>query len=478
MAKRFVCDEDDEMEAFLVNQENKNTAKKTKQDINLIQDFLESEGEARPVEAIPPRELNGHITKFLYSVRRVDGSEYEPTTLTSFVTSLDRYLKKKDYETTVMNGLAFAKTRDMLKARQKFLKKKGKGNKENAAATLTAAQIDDLWNAGQLGAHGPTSIINTMWLYSTIGFGLRGSHEHRQMCWGDVTIHLDDDGHEYLAFRERQSKTRQGDTRDTRQLYPKMWANIENPQKCPVECFKVYQKKRPAQYTNPEDPFYIAPTTKPNFTPDLDQWFKKQPIGENKLNILMKRMSESLPSGAPRLTNHSARKFLVQNLSDNGIPPTDIVQISGHKNIQSVNNYSHLNTANHKHISSLMYAKPPSPKRHKLQSATATSTMTRTTTTTRYSSTQSRSSPGPSASASSTQLQQCVRSTTTEAHNTGTRDTVVSPERPNFDLSFDFDVSSEHEHRPSNNNIRTTIRPVFQGPINGGTPYINFYGHM
>jgi integrase len=41
-----------------------------------------------------------------------------------------------------------------------------------------------------------------------------------------------------------------------------------------------------------------------------------------------------------RLTNHSARKYLVQKLKDNNVENTDIMQISGHKSVQSVRNYS------------------------------------------------------------------------------------------------------------------------------------------
>jgi hypothetical protein len=37
-----------------------------------------------------------------------------------------------------------------------------------------------------------------------------------------------------------------------------------------------------------------------------------------------------------RLTNHSARKYLVQKLKDNNVEDTDIMQISGHKSVQSV----------------------------------------------------------------------------------------------------------------------------------------------
>ena len=43
-----------------------------------------------------------------------------------------------------------------------------------------------------------------------------------------------------------------------------------------------------------------------------------------------------------RLTNHSAHKHLVQKLNDNEIPPTQIMQITGHRNVNSVNNYSPL----------------------------------------------------------------------------------------------------------------------------------------
>ena len=41
-----------------------------------------------------------------------------------------------------------------------------------------------------------------------------------------------------------------------------------------------------------------------------------------------------------RITNHNARKTLVQKLRESDVPPTEIVQITGHKNLQSINNYS------------------------------------------------------------------------------------------------------------------------------------------
>ena len=42
----------------------------------------------------------------------------------------------------------------------------------------------------------------------------------------------------------------------------------------------------------------------------------------------------------PNVKNHSGRKTMIQTLTNNDIPATDIIQLSGHKNLQSVTNYS------------------------------------------------------------------------------------------------------------------------------------------
>ena len=69
-------------------------------------------------------------------------------------------------------------------------------------------------------------------------------------------------------------------------------------------------------------------------------WFIAQPMGVNKLNSILKDMCEV--GGIPRKTNHAGRKTLVQKLQDNDVPPNQIIQITGHKNLQSINNYSGL----------------------------------------------------------------------------------------------------------------------------------------
>ncbi|CAC5379763.1 unnamed protein product [Mytilus coruscus] len=55
-----------------------------------------------------------------------------------------------------------------------------------------------------------------------------------------------------------------------------------------------------------------------------------------------------------RLTNHSALKYLVQKLRSNEIANTDIMQISGHKNVNSIDSYSSISENKQRKISNLL----------------------------------------------------------------------------------------------------------------------------
>ena len=85
----------------------------------------------------------------------------------------------------------------------------------------------------------------------------------------------------------------------------------------------------------PDSSFYLSVNyfkTETHASVEDKTWFKAQPMGVNKLNNIMKDMTEA--AGIPGKTNHSGRKTLVQKLQDTGVPPNQIIQITGHKNLQ------------------------------------------------------------------------------------------------------------------------------------------------
>ena len=103
---------------------------------------MAKEKENRQAEEIPPQELDNYLSRFLLSVRKKNGDEYEPSTLRGFIASTERYLKKCRYSESVITGQNFARTRDALKSKQKHLKWLGKGNKPNEASSLTPEERD------------------------------------------------------------------------------------------------------------------------------------------------------------------------------------------------------------------------------------------------------------------------------------------------------------------------------------------------
>lgn len=203
--------------SFLENNVNINTKKKTKGDIDLLMSFLETKNESRKLEFIPPSQLNDYLSAFLLAVRKKDGGEYEPCTLQSFISSIDRYLKTNGYKTSLRGSIEFSRTMEVLKMKTKQLKSLGKGNKPKAADPLEDTHIQKMFDSGTLGDSRPSSLIHSLWLLCTTNFGMRTGQEVHSLRWGDVQCKEDEIG-EYLIYdTERQTKTRTGaNVRDTR----------------------------------------------------------------------------------------------------------------------------------------------------------------------------------------------------------------------------------------------------------------------
>ena len=71
------------------------TVKKTKYDLNVWNRYLDTINESRQIENIPPDELNVLLCRFFMDIKKKDGKQYEPTSLTSLHRSLQRHLNDK-----------------------------------------------------------------------------------------------------------------------------------------------------------------------------------------------------------------------------------------------------------------------------------------------------------------------------------------------------------------------------------------------
>ena len=167
---------------FIQLNENENTRRKTLGHQKLFESFLETKQEERQIHNIPPSQLNTYLCEFILRVRQKDGKDYEPTSLRSIISSLDRYLKRHNYSSTIIRGSEFRETMDVLSNKGKELKKKGLGNKAHASDAINDSMIDKFYETGQLGTETPTSLVQTLWLNNCLHFGMRcGGSEHRHV---------------------------------------------------------------------------------------------------------------------------------------------------------------------------------------------------------------------------------------------------------------------------------------------------------
>ncbi len=105
---------DADVDEFLKENANKQTKRKTDSDLKIFSEYLLSKGERRNMIYIPPDQLDKLICGFLLSVTKRNGGEYEPTTLRSMVSSMDRCLRDNGSHSSIMRNIDVAENEGMI----------------------------------------------------------------------------------------------------------------------------------------------------------------------------------------------------------------------------------------------------------------------------------------------------------------------------------------------------------------------------
>ncbi len=120
---------------------------------------------------------------------------------------------------------------------------------------------------------------------------------------------------------------------------------------CPVGVYKEYMRRRPADCLSLESRFYLRPV---KHFETSDTWFSREPLGKNTLCNFGKRMASQANITTTRKSNHSARKTAIELLLHENVPPTNVMQITGHKNVQSLNSYATMSLAQQQSVSHII----------------------------------------------------------------------------------------------------------------------------
>ncbi|XP_031552308.1 zinc finger MYM-type protein 3-like [Actinia tenebrosa] len=308
-------DEDEEMiNKFLNDQKTKNTGYKSKSDMKAWQRFCQSIGESRKMEDIPESELNTLLCKFFISIRKQDGGEYEPGSITGFQRSFQRYLQEKGSLYNILKDNDFSRSRSVIAAKRKDLTCKGKCNLPNATRELRATEVNTLFEIGQFSVVEPKALQKALWWFLSLHFGWRARDESRKLSWGDVSLENDPEtGAECLVWKtEKGSKTRTGQGGHRRAFNPKAHASV-NKSRCPVEFYKAFRSHRSESMLMSDAPFYLAINHKRK--PEDKVWYLNRPLGKNEIVKILKESTEVVlgkenQQGLKRkLTNHAVVKL-------------------------------------------------------------------------------------------------------------------------------------------------------------------------
>jgi site-specific recombinase XerD len=85
-------------------------------------------------------------------------------------------------------------------------------------------------------------------------------------------------------------------------------------------------------------------------------WFCHTPLGKNSIGNIAKKMTEQAGIHEKK-TNHSGRKTAIQTLLHAAVPPTAVMQLSGHKNVRPLNSYAHLSHEQQRTMSRILSGK-------------------------------------------------------------------------------------------------------------------------
>ena len=127
-------EEDSSSDNFIHGQKSKNTVKKTKLDWQRFDAYCQGKMSVFfNTTNIPAPDFDKLLCSFFKDLRKKDGSDYEPGTVSSFQKSIQRHITEKKQPFNILKDDAFSRSRSVLAAKRKSLVKEGRGKKPNAS---------------------------------------------------------------------------------------------------------------------------------------------------------------------------------------------------------------------------------------------------------------------------------------------------------------------------------------------------------
>ena len=152
-----------------------------------------------------------------------------------------------------------------------------------------------------------------------------------------------------VRFSENPTKTRTGGLTAKHRKTPKeMWAT-DGGSRDPVRLFEEFVRRRSSEM-RASGPLYVAIIQRPK----SDVWYAKCKMGELKLGSIMRNLIKALNVHGKRISNHSTIKSVVAKLKKAGQPQHKLIQITGHANECSLDDYDKVDEGERRTLSDII----------------------------------------------------------------------------------------------------------------------------
>ena len=185
-----------------------------------------------------------------------------------------------------------------------------------------------------------------------------------------IQLQVNSNGREMLVWLcERGRKTRHGqENGHQRSFQPKIYAT--GSERCPVRYYKEYMSHCPVEMNTEDAPFFLA-VRHGNRHHNNNIWYMRSPLGKNEIGKFLSKAADSagLQRAGDKLSNHSVRKTSISRLLDANTPEIFVAQLSGHKNLQSLQSYKSTSLVSNVQCTQLSSIIVPNPTEKTTQSS-------------------------------------------------------------------------------------------------------------
>ena len=161
-------------------------------------------------EHLSKEQLKYLIPKFIFEVRKTDGSMYTQGTLVSIISGIQSHLSLQGTYLNFFRDSQFSSITKSLDAAMKRSVSNNIGIRRKSTEIITASEEESLWQGKELGNETPLQLLQTLFYLNGLHFGLRGGEEHRSLSIEQFTVITQTDEPDHLIYTEKVGKTYRG----------------------------------------------------------------------------------------------------------------------------------------------------------------------------------------------------------------------------------------------------------------------------